>query len=71
MTVPTDRPGGGPAGRDPPGTDPAGSGPVCRVTGMIVPGVSIAVNLVPVQPSGVSGHHSSGCDCGAATAQIP
>jgi hypothetical protein len=40
---------------------------------MIVPGVSIAVNRAhaPVQPSGVSGHHSSGCDCGAATAQIP
>ena len=35
------------------------------VTGTIVPGASIEMNRAhaPDQPSGVSGHHSIGCDC--------
>jgi hypothetical protein len=43
------------------------------VTGMIEPGASTEANLdqAAVQPSGVSGHHSSGCDCGAEAYQMP
>ena len=42
-------------------------------TGAMVPGTSIEANRdhAPVQPSGVSGHHSSGWACGAAACQIP
>jgi hypothetical protein len=43
------------------------------VTAAIVPGTSIEANRdhAPVQPSGVSGHHSSGWACGAAACQMP
>src|ERR1035441_586952 len=44
-----------------------------RPTGAIVPGASTAVNFDQAadQPSAVSGHHSSGCDRGPPTVQIP
>src|ERR1017187_7022036 len=48
-------------------------GGVRRPTGAIVPGASTAVNFDQAadQPSAVSGHHSSGCDRGPPTVQIP
>ncbi len=43
------------------------------VTAVMVPGASMEANRVhaAAQPSGVLCHHSSGCECGAATSQIP
>src|SRR5450755_23707 len=48
-------------------------GGVRRPTGAIVPGASTAVNFDQAadQPSAVSGHHSSGCERGPSTVQIP
>ena len=79
--LPAERPAGlasrgRPAGaRGPP--SPAGPrvrpGGVFRPTGTIVSGASMVTNLVhaAVQPSGVSGHRSSGRDLGPPTVQTP
>ena len=47
--------------------------PVNLLAGMMVPGVSMVVSRcqAPYQPSGVSCHHSNGCDCGAPVSQMP
>ena len=52
---------------------PAPTGGVFRPTGTIVSGASMLTNLVhaAVQPSGVSGHRSSGRDLGPPTVQTP
>jgi hypothetical protein len=52
---------------------PAPTGGVFRPTGTIVSGASMVTNLVhaAVQPSGVSGHRSSGRDLGPPTVQTP
>ena len=49
------------------------TGGVRRPTGTIAPGASMLANRVHAadQPSGVSGHHSSGCDRGAPVIQMP
>ena len=57
----------------PAGPETTGPGAGGGLTGTIVPGVSIAVNRdhAPDQPSGVGGHHSSGCGCDDEAAQMP
>ena len=49
------------------------TGTVPGPTGTIVPVASIPANRAhaPYQPSGVLGHRSDGCECGAPAAQIP
>src|SRR5580704_13789940 len=49
------------------------TGGVRLPTGTIAPGASMLANRVHAadQPSGVSGHHSSGCDRGAPVIQTP
>lgn len=51
----------------------ASAGGVFRPTGTIVSGASMVTNLVhaAVQPSGVSGHRSSGRDLGPPTVHTP
>jgi hypothetical protein len=55
------------------GAGGGGGGGAGGLTATIVPGTSIPVNLAQAcdQPAGVSGHHSSGCACGAPATQIP
>src|SRR5580700_8296618 len=51
----------------------APTGGVRRPTGTIAPGASMLANRVHAadQPSGVSGHHSSGCERGPPVIQMP
>ena len=54
-------------------TAPGLTGGVRRRTGTITPGASMLANRIHAadQPSGVSGHRSSGCDRGAPVVQMP